>query len=98
MTIEESTFENCVSKDLDGGALRFFETLEVDITKSIFRNNKANNGGAISFENDQAPSGTYKIDECTFEQNVAVIKGGAMSYTHFPPTVIDEATMTYTDN
>ena len=75
----ESTIENCTFTDntagLDGGALYFWTNgAGVTVKDSEFVNNTAYYGGAIENEG----IGALTVDNCTFTENTASAKGGAI--------------------
>lgn len=57
--IEDSTFERCVTTTENGAVLRFIDALDVNVEGSTFRDNKAKEGGAISFENVDLMQSVY---------------------------------------
>ena len=93
--IKDSTFENCISSIAgilsetfyDGGVFELLNCHEATFDHNSFISNKGKSGGAISFNNDQVVTGgaVYVIKNCIFDSNVALDKGGAVSYNYYPP-------------
>ena len=81
-TYSGSTFSNNAG-DSDGGALHL-QDVSTLITKSIFLNNSAPNGGGI--ESDcSIPNCVFNITNTTFQNNSASIQGGAINWTGRKP-------------
>lgn len=86
LTIIDSTLANNYATD-NGGAVFNLDTFGGKNTK--FKNNRAKNGGAIANMDDS------NIEDCTFEDNVATERGGAI---YSQRAILEVSDSTFTGN
>ncbi len=72
VNVYSSTFEGNIATQGAGGAIR--SLTDVVLALSTFHNNRAQVGGGVSLSGAFLPT----LDDCTFSENVAVLRGGAI--------------------
>lgn len=77
---------------LEGGGAISIKNSKTRIEDSIFKNNRAKNGGAIYFDSSQ---NSINITNNTFDKNEAKFDGGAIKWTLIEPKIL---TNTFTNN
>lgn len=82
MTIENSTFND--NKASIGGAVAMYQTTKLTVKDSSFTENSAISAGAIYMLNSTEES---TISGCTFSDNRATNKGGAIWYNNAPISI-----------
>ncbi|CAI2365113.1 unnamed protein product [Moneuplotes crassus] len=83
-----STFESCGSENLPEGAALLIEQSNATITQSVFRNNKADMGGAISIKCNIGTACHTLIVQNNFSSNSARVQGGAINYNYNQPELV----------
>ena len=85
VSITDATFDDNVSGDVvlwvgtqKGGAIGHHTAGGVTVTKSEFRNNKADEGGAIYADGAAVPTVNVTVEDSKFESNTASSDGGAV--------------------
>lgn len=80
--VNHCLFENN-SANSEGGAL-FLLNQDILLDNSVFLNNKADYGGAISFKNTKSYHFEFIIFSSIFKKNFAFVEGGAIKYEEDP--------------
>ena len=85
--MSQSIFNNNgAGTKLKGGALNFINC-EINIQNSTFIGNKAEQGGAISFEWTSINLCNLSLSNSTLIGNTGIKEGGAIYYNYRPPTI-----------
>ena len=89
VSIEDSTFRNLGNTGTpeDGVCLSLQDSPTVTITNSTFSDNKGDQIGCVSLLCALSKNCVYSISDSTFSNNPATLKGGAIYYDSFRPTI-----------
>lgn len=98
LNVSGSTFKSNVAS-IEGGAI-YTSNVDFELENSVILNNQAEGRGGSSFLScsiENIKRCQYKIKNNIFENNTAMISGGAIFYDLFTPTDIETNTFTTND-